>query len=159
NKALSCLVDDSDQSAASGAVQANTTKKLPPGSAQNSWNISCERVGQQNASGGLVYPAVDFTVTTSKGTLSMPIAKDAAIPYQYASEIKSELDGVNSRIKTQEDRRYTIVWDTSIPGSIGGDDADLINVPIPNKHDICEVSETAYHSVGAKFKTEFNVIN
>jgi hypothetical protein len=95
---------------------------------------------------------VDFTVTTSKGTLSMPIAKDAAIPYEYASEVKAEIDGVSSRIKSQEDRHYTIEWDTEASQNVGGDEGDNagnVTVPIAGKHDICVLSETLFHTVGS----------
>jgi hypothetical protein len=159
SKALSCVVDDSDQSPTSTEVTDKTTKKLASGSAYNSWNIACARKGEKKNDGSTMYPAFDFTVTTSKGNLLMPIAHDTAIPYQYASEIKTDIDGVNGRIKSQEDRQYTIAWDAPIPSNIGGDDADIVDVQIPGKHDICMVSETSIHAANPNATRDFNVIS
>ncbi|WP_441229412.1 hypothetical protein AB7828_03540 [Tardiphaga sp. 215_C5_N2_1] len=69
--------------------------------------LACERLAQPGPGGTKLYPAVEITVATSRGTLLLPVGADAAMPIQYASEIGERIKQLETGIAKAGSRKMS----------------------------------------------------
>lgn len=64
-------------------------------------SLVCERLGQSSKDDVKLYPAVELTITTSRGGLLLPIAADAEMPLKYASELAEQTKTLEKQLEEQ----------------------------------------------------------
>ncbi|MEY9751612.1 hypothetical protein ABIF65_010986 [Bradyrhizobium japonicum] len=69
--------------------------------------MGCDRIAQNDPSGAKIYPAAELTLTTSRGSLLVPIAADASMPLQYASDIAEKIKSLESRANELDARQMS----------------------------------------------------
>jgi hypothetical protein len=59
--------------------------------------INCDRIAQNDAGGAKIYPSAELLLTTSRGSLLVPIVADGSMPLQFASEITERISQLENR--------------------------------------------------------------
>lgn len=90
-QAASCKVPNDDSSASTVDATSNTRKRLDSGV----WTLTCTRTPIEDR-GTKKYPGFDLAIATTKGSLVLPIAAEASLPIQWATDIQRKMTALEN---------------------------------------------------------------
>jgi len=134
---LSCSAPSTDASESRIAVDSSTKKTLDG----KVWSVTCLRSPLTTAQED-VYPRADLTISTTRGTFSIVIPSEAKFPYQWSSEIASEVASARNETTAVASELRTVAERVT---------ATAIKLGPVNEEDPQEAVNARYCSLGSMY--------
>ena len=92
---LSCTVPSSDASKFRTTADEKTVKSLT----EAYWPVTCIRQPQKQPA-ETIYPKVDISIGTTRGSFLLPVMSEAMYPYQWSSDLQRQMHELGERTKS-----------------------------------------------------------